>query len=234
MKGSLSVPSARDEKLVVSGTPQRPRNEVKSTYYSLSPLGKPFTEESHVDWSRKGPRRVLALALCFASDVALAATFKVASTGGLMQQPTSHYYHAIYGLAVEGGVESQKFVVRGSYLERPEFRNAGFRDKDYGYFLMAGTKITKTKDRGLYAYFGGGRMLGYVKADPDTAVEGDAKERDFGISGPSAVLEYVFRWKKLDLAANHQTFIGYGDKAQAEAYVAWPYNFFQVSAGIAW
>lgn len=209
-------------------------NGVKSTYYSLSLLGNPFTVESHVDWSRKGPRRILALALCLASDVALATTLKIASSGGLMQQPTSHYYHAIYGVSVEGGTDAQGLVVRGAYLERPEFKNAGFRDKDYGYFAQIGTKITKTKDRGLYAYIGGGRMMGYVKADPETELEGEARERDFGLSGPTATLEYVVRWKMLDLAANHQTFIGYGDKAQTEAYVAWPYNFFQVSAGIAW
>ncbi len=176
----------------------------------------------------------MALALCLASDVALAASFKVASTGGVMQQPTSHYYHAIYGISFEGGTDAEGMLVRGSYLERPEFRNAGFRDKDFGYFVMAGTKITKTKDRGLYAYFGGGRMMGYVKADPETELEGEATGREFGLSGPTATLEYVVRWKRLALAANHQTFIGYGDKTQLDAYVAWPYNFFQVSAGVAW
>lgn len=176
----------------------------------------------------------MALALWLVSDVALAATFKVATTGGLMQQPTSHYYHAIYGASFEGGTDSQKFLVRGSYLERPEFDNAGFKDKDYGFFTAAGTKITKEKTHGLYAFFGLGRMAGYVKADEDTEVSGEATERDFAVSGPTAILEYVFRWKMLDLAVNHQTFIGYVDETQLNAFVAWPYNFFQVSTGIAW
>lgn len=151
-----------------------------------------------------------------------------------MQQPTSHYYHAVYGGSVEGGTDSQSFLFRGSYVERPEFRAAGFRDKDYGWFGAAGTKVTKSKDHGLYAFFGLGRMAGYVKADTDTDTEGAVKDRVFGVSGPTASLEYLYRWKMLDLAVNHQTFIGYVDDTQLKAFVAWPYNFFQVSAGFVW
>jgi hypothetical protein len=165
---------------------------------------------------------------------ASAVTFKVASTGGLMQQPTSHYYHAVYGGYVEAGADSDAFVARFQYVERPEFDDAGYADKDYGSFGMIGTKVTKAKDHGLYAFFGGGRMAGYVRAQEATRGQTAADERSYALPGPTVAVEYQYHWKRLALAVNHQSFVGYVDKAQTDAYVAWPFNFFQVTAGVVW
>jgi hypothetical protein len=181
-----------------------------------------------------GLRRALAVAATlgasFVAQAAAAVTLEVGTTGGLMQQPTSHYYHAVYGAYFETGRDSEALLGRAAYIERPEFRAAGFIDKDFGYFAMAGTKVTKTKDRGLYAYFGVGRMEGYVKVDPDGDASSDLEPRTYAMPGPTALLEYLWRFKGLTLSVNHQTFVGYQDKTQLKAYVAWPYNFFQVNA----
>lgn len=173
-----------------------------------------------------------SLAMLASATSALAVTFSIGTTGGLMQQPTSHYYHAVYGGYVESGTDSEKFLTRVAYIERPEFKAAGFIDKDYGYFALIGTKVTKTTSHGLYAYFGAGKMAGYIKQDPNASsrVEyDDLKERDYAMPGPTALLEYMWRYKGLTAGVNHQTFIGYQDKSQLRSYVAWPYNFFQVN-----
>lgn len=169
------------------------------------------------------------------SGPASAVVVKIASTGGLLQQPTSHYYHAIYGGLVDVARDDDWVIGRVQYLERPEFNVSGFADKDYGAFAMIGTKLTKAKSHGLYAFFGAGRMLGYVRAsNDDTRLQAAAISRDYSLPGPTATVAYAWRWRSLELAANHQTFIGYVDEAQTEAYVAWPFNIFQATIGVAW
>lgn len=168
---------------------------------------------------------------------------KLATTAGLMQQPTSHYYCAVYGVVVDFGTENESFLTRASYVERPEFRSNGFVDKEYGWFAQIGSKLTKAKSHGLYAYIGAGRMRGYMKLDKDfdrpqassssTATSINVSKRSFTLPGATATLEYAARLGSTTLAASHQTFIGYVDDQQLEAKVAWPYNFFQLTLGYA-
>lgn len=165
--------------------------------------------------------------------LALGMTVKIGSSGGLMQQPTSHYYHAAYGVSVDLATDSQKGIVRAHYIERPEFRSLGFADKDYGWFGQVGTKVLGAKDHGLFAFFGMGRMEGYVKADPDR-IDSDVNERKYALPGPTASIEYAWALGPIDLSVNHQTFIGYVSQEEVEAYVAWPYNFFMLQAGVRW
>ncbi len=152
-----------------------------------------------------------------------------------MQQPTSHYYHAVYGVNADASTESQGLILRMQYLERPEFKYAGFADKEYGWFASVGTKVTGPKDRGLFAFFGGGRMTGYTRAEPATRLgDGTARKRAFALPGPLASLEYAVRWKSFDVALSHAAFVGFVDNEQTEAYVAWPYNVFALNLGVAW
>lgn len=153
-----------------------------------------------------------------------------------MQQPTSHYYLAIYGGAFDVASDDLKVIGRVQYLERPEFSNSGFADKDFGGFAMIGTALTKVAKTGgaLFAYFGAGRMEGYVRAEEERRDDVPVAERRYAIPGPTAAVEYSYRWKSIDVAINHQTFIGYADRAQTDAYVAWPFNFFQATVGVLW
>ena len=156
-----------------------------------------------------------------------------------MQQPTSHYYHATYGLEATTGTESQRFLLRASYVERPEFSADGYADKDSGWFGQVGSKLTKKANQGLYAFIGGGRMAGYTKLTTTTTASApntaDSKiASNYIQSGVSASIDYAVRWGQFDLAAGHQVFIGVVDRTQLQGYVAWPYTFFHIRAGAAW
>lgn len=165
----------------------------------------------------------------------LGLAVKLGTAGGLMQQPTSHYYHAVYGVSLDVATESQKGIIRAHYIERPEFRSLGFADKDYGWFGQIGTKVLGPADHGLFAFFGAGRMEGYVRVIDRERIDSDVVARKYALPGPTASVEYVWRLGGVvDLAVNHQTFVGYVSKEEVEAYVAWPYNFFMLEAGYKW
>jgi len=166
----------------------------------------------------------------YARDAA-AVAYNVATTGGVLQQPSSHYYHAIYGGQGGFNLDSEALHVRFGYFERPEFKAVGYIDKDYGYHALIGTKVTKTKDHGLRAFVGFGRVEGYVRVDKTQIATSGASERTYAINGPIAAIEYAWRWKHLEGAVGHQSFTGYAGKDQTEARVAWPYNIFQMSLG---
>ena len=157
---------------------------------------------------------------------------RVATTGGLMQQPSSNYYLATYGLSAEAGTDTGSFLTRLTYIERPEFRDAGYADKDYGWFALVGTKLTKAPTHGLYAFFGVGRMAGYVETDQAKNKTAGNLRRTFGVYGPTAALEYVAHWGRYDIGVGHRTLIGYVDNTELKSLVAWPYNFFEFHLGV--
>lgn len=159
------------------------------------------------------------------------ASYSVLSSAGLMQQPTSHYYHFVYGGSGQAEFFEQKFLVRGSYLQRPKFEEAGFVDQDSGAFAFVGSQIAGNKIFGVTALIGGGRINGYIRATDEYYSSEDAPERSYSISGLSTALEASARWGSLHVAVNHQTFVGYVDREQLNAYVGWPYNFFLVNVG---
>jgi hypothetical protein len=176
------------------------------------------------------------MTLFLPSLAASAATFTVITSGGVLQQPTSHYYHACYGLGLEAASDRQSIIGRISYIERPEFgtevesetgERIRFRDKDYGGFVTVGTKLTKQPKHGLFAYFGGGRVAGYIRTS-------NGESRGFALPGLTTIVEYQAQVGRFVFAAGHQTFAGYVDTAQLYAFVAWPYNVFNASMGYRW
>lgn len=183
------------------------------------------------------PRLLAALALAALATGAIearAVTVKAATTVGLMQQPTSHYYLFSYGGEAELQSDAEGGILRFQYVERPEFRTTGFRDKDFGGFVLAGTKLGKEKGRGLYAFLGLGQMAGYTKSVAGAPGIGVPETRHYALNGPTAALEYLARLGPIDFALGHQTFVGFVDRAEMQAYVAWPYNFFSASMGYRW
>lgn len=162
---------------------------------------------------------------------ARALVFQSGTTGGVMQQPTSQYYLAVYGAYGEVAREDQRFIFRAMYIERPKFSYAGYVDQESGVFGVIGTKLTKAKNHGLSAFVGGGRVGGYVAEEDDDGGQGPAK-LSFSLPGLVTVLEYSAQWRRLDVALGHQMFIGYADRTQLESLVAWPYTFFLLRLGL--
>lgn len=158
---------------------------------------------------------------------ARAVTYHIDSGAGIMQQPTSHYYHFVYGAQISAASQAEGFQWRASYIERPAFKDLGYEDKDFGWFTMVGTKLTKSsKTSGVYALGGGGRVSGYIKDS--------TQKHGFALVGPTVALEYVYRLGPVQWTIGHQTFVGFVDKDEVEAYVAWPYTFFNTTLGFAW
>lgn len=170
--------------------------------------------------------------LLFAFSVkASAVTLLPQVNGGVMQQPTSNYYLECYGVSFDVQNKDAGFIVRASYIERPEFKANSFAEKDRAGLLLLGTTATKIFGGSLRAFFGAGNVSGYVArfdSDNKTILE----KRSYQLPGPSASIEYQVVLARVTFAFNHTTFIGYGGKDQTEAMVAWPYNFYSLSTGI--
>lgn len=176
-------------------------------------------------------RALSSIAFCLPiSAQALGWSVDPAISGGVMQQPTSNYYLACYGLSLDLSNQGASFITRLSYAERPEFNRNGFSEKDQVSLAMAGTTAAKFKHGTVKAFFGGGSVSGYVAriADDDKTV---LERRTYQLPGPAAAVEYVLAAGHFSVALNHTTFIGYGGKEQTEALVAWPYNFYLLSGG---
>ena len=161
------------------------------------------------------------------------AMIHAALTSGVMQQPTSSYYHLIYGAQADIGTDDGGILVRGSYFERPVFRSVGYLDKDYSWSGLVGSKLASAKRHGFFAFFGGGRVAGYIKP-ADASEDGASRDRSFNMPGFTAAMEYKWLGDRMFLGAGHQAIICFGDSAQTEAYVAWPFSLFTLSLGAAW
>ena len=179
-------------------------------------------------------KKAIFLAALLAPAQAEAVVLRVDSTAGLMQQPTSHYYHVIYGGQVSLATASEHVVWNTSYFQRPTFKNLGYADKDYGWFTTIGTKLTKSKDSGVFAAIGGGSVGGWVKTDKNASGIAKSETRSFRLIGPTVTLDYEYRLGPVQWSVGHQTFVGFVDRSEVMAYVAWPYNFFTTTMGVTW
>ena len=98
---------------------------------------------------------------------------------------------------------------------------------------MADAKLAETTSRkfGVVGGMGWTRLGGYIKPDK-TGANGTLPSRQFIIDGPGAALEVYARVWGMRLSVAHQTFIGFASAMQTSAYVAWPYNFLMIKAGM--
>lgn len=151
---------------------------------------------------------------------AVAASYYLSTTVGLMTQPASSYYHTVYGLDLKNSFFKEKLILNATYIERPEFKFNGFSDKESGSFFKVGSKLNSHNVHKLFAYVGYGKMSGYIKEISTS------DQSSFHISGPVFKLEYIYDFKNFSLGIDHQTLVGHSDSRQLEAKVAWPYNFF--------
>lgn len=168
------------------------------------------------------------LCLLFMTHKASGMIVQASSDIGLMQQPTSQYYHLVYGGYVQLGLDSQKAFARISYCERPKFDFAGFSDQEQAGFIQIGSSLhTYWSFLDLNALFGAGRLSGYIKANDSQ------KKEDFILDGISLEAEAVASLAMIRIGLSHRLFTGIKTREELESYVGWPYRFFSLTLGIA-
>ncbi len=175
-------------------------------------------------------RAVMILLALSPATRAPAVTLAAHSVAGLMQQPTSQYYHLVYGATLETATDLEGILGRLTYIERPQFTAMGFADQETFAMASIGTKLTKDKNHGLYAFVGGGQASGYIKPSSDATHY--TEQRDFQMRSATFSIEYGWQWRHLFASASHMTMIGIVDKAQSDIRVAWPYQFFLINIGM--
>ncbi|MEI6398827.1 MAG: hypothetical protein WCO71_08665 [Pseudomonadota bacterium] len=154
--------------------------------------------------------------------VALAASARPMLLTGLMQQPSSQYYHYVYGGQLDLARKNDVAMLRLQYLERPAFRNAGYVDQDFSAAAMFGKSVLRIGNIGVNALVGGGYAWGYIKDDADVAPRREA----YRLPGIATSLEAKWGTNNIDFRLAHQMMICQSSKVQAEAYVAWPFTWF--------
>ncbi len=156
---------------------------------------------------------------------ALAAAIRPSIVTGLMQQPSSQYYHAVYGGQVDIARKDDIAYMRLQYLERPAFRSSGFVDQDFSSAVFFGKSVYKKGSLGLGALIGAGYNWGYIK---ETGVENPIREA-YRMPGVGTGLEGRWSTKKVDLRFSYQTIICQNDRDLFNYYVAWPFSWFLLS-----
>lgn len=186
----------------------------------------------------KRQNRFLIYLVCFisilyqigASQNALGLQWTLSSITGLLQQPASHYYHAIYGAQGSLETDSSKLILRLGAFERPVFSGDDYKDQDLGAFGLIGTKVTQTRNHGLYAFLGSGKIYGYTAA---TSL-GFESRRQYELRGAQFAMEYQANFGAFDFCLNHMQFIGSFSNDQLKSFVAWPFSFYLLSLGYRW
>jgi hypothetical protein len=172
--------------------------------------------------------------LCIAAAPLEATQWVAGPHAGLMQQPTSQYYHFVYGGYVGVQTEAQRIGLRYQYFERPRFSAAGFEEQEFGHFVFIGGKITDPKKPyGLHAYLGGGKVSGYIKKEEQTNPDIHYPKRRYAINGATLAIDAAIRVSKFEFAIGHQHFTGISSREEFDSHVGWPFNFYSVKIGLA-
>ena len=168
---------------------------------------------------------MLAVSCAFWHSKALGVTYHWGATTGVMQQPTSHYYHLTYGTYLEAASDKKGFLFRLRYAERPKFSTTDFEDQEQAMFTTLGTQVLKSKYGALYGYFGGGNIKGSIRSKESNTT------RTYELSGLTTEISWAVHFKHFEVALEHQTFVGLASQHEVEAYVGWPFNFYRLSIG---
>jgi hypothetical protein len=167
---------------------------------------------------------VVAINFSIASS-ARAATLRPSALVGFMAPPSSQYYHYVYGGQVDLARNMDSSLMRIQYLQRPAFSKSGYTDQDFSALAMIGTSVLGKKEFGVTALAGGGYVWGYIKAsnNPDD-------KNSYKLPGLAVALEARWSPKFIDVRFAHQVLIAHESQDQLKAYVAWPFNWFVLSA----
>lgn len=174
----------------------------------------------------------VAVCAALGSKALYGASIRPSILTGLMQQPSSQYYHYVYGGQFDLARKEDAAFMRVQYLERPAFHHAGYVDQDFSGALMFGARVLKHGNLGISAVIGGGYAWGYLKED---AAENPQREA-YRLPGVATGIEGRWSIKHVDVRISHQLMICQNDRAQLAAYVAWPFTWFllAVSTPVTW
>jgi hypothetical protein len=156
---------------------------------------------------------------------ALAVSTEVQSIAGVMQQPSSHYYHAIVGAAVKHAF-TPRFEVQATYWQRPKNSGNGYEDQDRGLTAGIATKLNSSKRYSLLSGIGAGAISGYIKKTDS------GETRNYRISGLSLDLSAKLHLDNVSIGVMHQAFTGFGSQLETKAFVGWPFSVFAATVGI--
>jgi len=146
-----------------------------------------------------------------------------------MQQPTSNYYHAVYGAYLQFASTAESFLTKAIYIERPKFSANGFVDQDNFAMVLFGSHFSKKKNQGLYGYLGLGQTNGTIENNTEQTYS--SNKRSFVMKGAALSMSYRIPIATFNISLNHTQFVGYGNKLELESRVAWPYQITQIEMG---
>lgn len=156
----------------------------------------------------------------------MGASLRPTIVTGLMQQPSSQYYHYVYGGQLDIARKDDVAYMRLQYLERPAFESAGFIDQDFSAAVFFGKSVLKRGGFGVSALVGAGQNWGYLK---EAKVDNPRREA-YRMPGIGTALEAKWSSARVDLRVSYQTMICQNDRELFDYYVAWPFSWFLLSA----
>jgi hypothetical protein len=162
------------------------------------------------------------------SESARALNYGTSIDGGLVQQPTSQYFHLGYGISLWAASSSQRIGLRATYFERPKFRSNSFEDQDRGGAALAYGSIWHKARTRLLAGVGAGRFDGYVRPQE---TQSDFETRTYSIPGVVVWAQLTQSYGRLSFGMSHWTLAGYAGREQFDALVVWPFSVFSLSIG---
>lgn len=169
------------------------------------------------------------MALTQVSSIAMSFGYSMNTYIGVMQQPASHFYHAVYGLNSQVSLFKSMQVRLGGF-ERPKFESEGYVDREYGVYILLGGVVAKDKRHEMRAYVGSGNNKGFINE-----VNSDSRSsRSYSINGVLFSMEYSLGIKNYEVNFAHSQFVGSNNREHLEAFVAWPFSFFSVGIGYRW
>lgn len=162
---------------------------------------------------------------------ALAVSMRPVAVTGVMQQPTSQYYHWIYGGMFDVG-PTPGLSLRASYFERPAFHSAGYVDQEFLAFAQMGGLIARKSIIDIYGFIGGGRVWGYLKEDNSEVASTPVRRETFAMPAAAFSMEASLSLGLVDMRIGHSQIVCMGTSDQVKSKVAWPYTTYYLTATI--
>ena len=151
------------------------------------------------------------------------ASLHLGGLAGVMTQPSSGYYHSVFGSSFGFFPQKSDFGLTSSFFYRPKVSSRGYTDYEYSQQILVHVLAHRwTQSLSLWVAFGGGEHIGVLKNSSGIEAFDMIHHR---LKGVVSGLKLSYQFESVHVEIEHRVMTGVISEDELKMRVAWPFVY---------